>query len=365
MLPSWITTPGQYYAIVFANQDQTASESAYQNDSLHQAFTVTSLCFLVGTYIATLSGQVPVEHLEVGDVVLTAAGGPQLITWIGVGRTLATRGRRGAATPVIVRKGALADNVPYQDLRVTKGHSFWFDGVLIPVEFLVNHRSILWDDHAQEVNLYHIELADHDVLLANGAPAESYRDDGNRWLFQNANSGWNQQAKPPCAPVLTGGPVVDSVWRGLLGRSGPRPALPLTDETDAHLMIEGRRENPFAQYEQILAFRLSAPAAPMHLMSRSASPQELGLCRDPRLLGLAVRQVRVYQGVRLQVVEAEDPDLFLGFHDYEEDGDLRWTDGDAILPSKLFAGFEGTVTIEIHLCGTTQYAADKNGRAVA
>jgi ELWxxDGT repeat protein len=53
-------------------------------------------------------------------------------------------------------------------------------------------RSIVWDDHAQEVTLYHVELENHDVLIANNALAESYRDDGNRWLFQNANSGWDQ-----------------------------------------------------------------------------------------------------------------------------------------------------------------------------
>ena len=44
------------------------------------------------------------------------------------------------------------------------------------------------------------------MLVANGAPAESYRDDGNRWLFQNANSGWDLPPQQPCAPVLTGGP---------------------------------------------------------------------------------------------------------------------------------------------------------------
>jgi hypothetical protein len=81
------------------------------------------------------------------------------------------------------------------------------------VEFLVNHRSIIWDDRAQEVSIYHIELDTHDVLLAAGAPAESYRDDGNRWLFRNANSGWDHSPKPPCAPVLTGGPIVDAAWR--------------------------------------------------------------------------------------------------------------------------------------------------------
>jgi hypothetical protein len=41
---------------------------------------------------------------------------------VGLGRVLATRGQRSAATPVIIRKGALADNVPNHDLRVTKGH---------------------------------------------------------------------------------------------------------------------------------------------------------------------------------------------------------------------------------------------------
>ena len=95
-------------------------------------------------------------------------------------RGVAVRRRRSSCD-----RGALADNVPHRDLRVTKGHSLFLDGVLIPVEFLVNHRSIQWDDRAREVSIYHIELATHDVLLADGAPAESYRDDGNRWLFRN------------------------------------------------------------------------------------------------------------------------------------------------------------------------------------
>ena len=60
----------------------------------------------------------------------------------------------------------------------------------------MNHRSIVWDDRAQEISIYHVELLTHDVLIANGAPAESYRDDGNRWLFQNANSGWGLPRQP-------------------------------------------------------------------------------------------------------------------------------------------------------------------------
>ena len=144
-------------------------------------------CFLRGTLIRTERGEVPVQDLAVGDRVVTSSGQIRPIVWIGSGRVLVSPGRRCAATPIIVRKGALADDVPHQDLSITKGHSLFIDGVLIPAEFLINHRSILWDDDQRMVVFYHIELETHDVLIANGAAAESYRDDGNRWLFRNAN----------------------------------------------------------------------------------------------------------------------------------------------------------------------------------
>ena len=181
------------------------------------------------------------------------------IQWIGIGSVLATRGRRNAATPVIVRKSALAPNVPNRDLRLTKGHALHLDGVLVPVECLVNHRSIVWDDRAQEVSLYHIELPAHDVLLANGAPAESYRDDGNRWLFRNANTGWDLPPQETCAPLLMGGPKVDALWRSLLQRDGARPGLPTTDEPDLHLMVDGSRLD--AEYLRPWRVRIPPAAA--------------------------------------------------------------------------------------------------------
>ena len=91
-------------------------------------------------------------------------------------------------------------------------------------------------------NIYgHDAVANPIKSPANGALAESYRDDGNRWLFQNANTGWNQSPKPPCAEVLTGGPIVDAVWRRLLDRAGPRPHAPLTNDPDLHLLVDGCR----------------------------------------------------------------------------------------------------------------------------
>ncbi len=324
--------------------------------SISEAAQVSGLCFCAGTRIATQAGEVPVERLAPGDLVLTSSGEAQPILWIGVGKVLATRGRRSAATPVIVRKSAIADNIPHHDLRVTKGHAFYLDGVLIPVEYLVNHRSIIWDDRAQEVELYHIELARHDVLLANGAPAESYRDDGNRWLFHNANTGWDSPAQPACAAVLTGGHIVDAVWRRLLDRAGPRPGLVLTEDPDLHLLVDGERREPVARHGAACIFSLQGRPNNVRIASRAGSPAELGVARDPRVLGVAVRRIVLRQGTRFRVMEANEPLLVEGFHGFEPEGCCRWTNGDAAVPQQLFDGFDGPAELVLHLGGTTQYA---------
>ena len=316
---------------------------------------ITTICFCPGTMIDTPSGEVPVEKLAVGDRVRTL-GGARPVTWIGKGKILATRGHRSAATPVIVRKGALADNVPNRDLHVTKAHSLYLDGVLIPVEFLVNHKTILWDDRAKEVEIYHVELDSHDVLFANGAAAESYRDDGNRWLFENANEGWDLPPQEPFAPVLTGGMIVDAAWRRLLDRAGPRDLPPLTDDPDLHLMVDGQRVDPVSRQGSTVVFRLARCPARVHVASREGVPTELGVARDPRSLGVAVRRI-VARGVGSTVtITAQDDRLIDGFHGYEPVDDLRWTDGYGGLPAALFALFGAEeIEVELTLAASTRY----------
>jgi hypothetical protein len=345
--------------LTFANATEASlalSTSGGLNDEI--------LCFCAGTKIATPSGEMPVERLAVGDKVLNHRGEVRPITWIGVGRILATSGRPSAAKPVIIRKGAFAENVPDRDLRVTKGHSFLFDDVLIPVEFLINHRSILWDDRGQEVELYHIELDSHDILVANGAPAESYRDDGNRWLFQNINAGWHLAPREPYAPVMTGGEVVDRVWRELLGRAGPREWLPLTDEADLHLLVDGKRVDPIQHDVGQYVFRLSGRPRNVRLRSRSAAPQALGMARDNRSLGVAVRRLILAQARWQRVVEAKDTALVDGYHRYEAVNDLRWTNGDAAVPEMLFSTMSGAAMLRVELaCGSWYLRNGAVGRA--
>lgn len=340
--------------LTFESEQQAQSAISTTNALVDHA-----LCFLAGTLLEVPSGQAPVEDLKVGDLVMTVSGKARPIRWIGVGRVLATRGRRSAATPVIVRKGAIGPNIPNRDLHVTKGHALYLDGVLIPVEFLVNHRSILWNDRAQEVCIYHVELDTHDILVANGAPAESYRDDGNRWLFQNGNSGWNQPAKPPCAPVLTGGEIVDQVWRRLLDRAGPRPGLPLTHDPDLHLIVGSKRVDAVMRKNGVYIFNIDGQPSEARVVSRAASPQELGVARDPRILGVAVRQICTRQGTRFDIIEPNDPTLVDGFHAFEPDNGLRWTDGDASLPIDRINRFSGARQLVLHLGGQTHYLDDR------
>jgi hypothetical protein len=313
------------------------------------------VCFLGGTRIATPIGETPVEALSVGNLVRTASGRDRAITWIGTGHVLATPGRRTANTPVIVRKGALADAVPSRDMRLTKGHSLFLDGVLIPVEYLVNHRSIIWDDRAREVTIYHVELETHDVLIADGAPAESYRDDGNRWQFRNANSGWGLPPQPACAPVLTGGPIVDAVWRRLLDRTGSRNGPPLTNEPDLHLLVDGKRIDAIQRSNSEYAFRFTATPRNVRIRSRASVPQEIGTARDERALGVALRRIVLAQPRRQRAIDAKDTSLTDGFHKFEADQALRWTNGDAAVPAELFAGAHGPCMLMLQLGATAQY----------
>jgi hypothetical protein len=329
------------------------------------ATDLTIPCFLPGTQILTDRGEIAVEALKVGDTIVTLSGRHRRLCWIGQGKSLATRGQRSAVTPVIVRKGALAANVPHRDLRITKGHSLFVDGVLVPAEYLVNHRSILWDDRAQEVTVFHLELDEHDILLADGAPAESYRDDGNRWLFRNANDGWDQPAKPPCAPVLTGGTEVDAIWMRLLERAGPRPGIPLTEDPDLHLVADGKRIDATEVAGTVHIFRLAATPSRVRIASRDCVPAELGLARDARALGVGLRQIAIRQGSRFKLFRARDAALSDGFQAFEADRNIRWTDGNASLPDGAFARFSGPVELILDVAATAHYIDDTNADCLA
>jgi hypothetical protein len=174
-----------------------------------------------------------------------------------------------------------------------------------------------------------------------------------------------RERKPRRGPAarLTIIPLVDAVWRRLLDRSGPRPGLPLTNEPDLHLLVNGRRIDAATPASGIAIFHLpdrsdARPSCAARIVSRAAVPQELGLMRDPRSLGVVLRRIEIHQGNRSQVIEADDPILSGGLHAFEAENGFRWTNGDAGLPHELFGGMAGPIKVIVHYAGTTHYIAD-------
>ncbi|MBV9859633.1 MAG: Hint domain-containing protein [Alphaproteobacteria bacterium] len=332
------------------------SDLSYADDAQDDATLITTSvpCFCRGTLILTPAGEVAVETLRPGDRVVTLAGAVKEIAWVGKGRSLITP-RNEALRPIVVRRDAIADGVPVRDLHLTSGHSLYIKGELIPIETLVNGHSVLRDAAAQVLEYYHVELTEHDVLIADGAPAESYKEDGNRDRFHNAH-GPAIGAAPGAwfAPVRVGGPQLESLWRRLLDRSGFRPAAATTDP-DLHLLADGRRVDADHIGAGTYRFRLAARPATLRLISHSVVPHHSGQGSDRRRLGVALRSITlVAPGARV-ALSWNAALLSDGFYSPEPEARWRWTTGDAGVPDSLLAALAGPCEVILDTAGALSY----------
>ena len=152
-----------------------------------QIGAATVACYCRGTLILTDCGEVAVEDLKVGDCLITVDGKARAIQWIGRRsygeRFLMTN---PALTPILIQAAALGSGLPRRDLRVSPKHAMFLDGLLIPAAELVNGTTIDRDWGCQGVDYFHVELDSHDVIWAEGAASETYLEDGDRAMFQNA-----------------------------------------------------------------------------------------------------------------------------------------------------------------------------------
>jgi Ca2+-binding RTX toxin-like protein len=146
-------------------------------------------CYREGTRILTDRGEVPVETLLVGDTAVTAGGERRPIIWIGHRRLDISRHPTPEAVwPVRVRAHAFGEGQPRRDLWLSPEHAVCVAGSLIPIGRLLNGGTIA-QERVARVAYWHVELESHDVLLAEGLPAESYLDCDNRHGFDNAGDG--------------------------------------------------------------------------------------------------------------------------------------------------------------------------------
>jgi hypothetical protein len=162
----------------------------------HSFTTDSTVCFMPGTRILTPAGEVAVEALKRGDLVTTADGQSKPIRWVGrqtVSRLFADPLR---VLPIRITQGALGDNMPSRDLLVSPDHALLVDGALIQAGALVNGTSIVRETKVPErFTYYHVELADHSLILADNTPAETFIDNVDRMAFDN----WDEHEALPDA----------------------------------------------------------------------------------------------------------------------------------------------------------------------
>jgi len=242
-------------------------------------------CYAAGTRILTERGETPIELLRVGDHIVTLTGRHRPVVWLGH-RTVACRSHPHPRS-------------------------------VFPVRHLVNGTTIV-QEQWERVTYWHVELASHDVIVAEGLACETFLDTGNRRAFANPGAAvdlhpafagsaaaWRARG---CMRLVEDGAVLASVRARLadIAAASGHGAVRLQDVTVARAGILRVDIAPGIGLVRLLSATAHAPG-------------------DVRRLGALVT------GLRLDGAALADASYGCGFHPAEHHGGrkVRWTDGDA------------------------------------
>lgn len=134
-------------------------------------------CFAEKTLILTPDGEVPVEELEVGQLVTTLDHGARPICWIGS----CTRFATAQFAPISFQAGAVGNA---RELKVSPQHRILISGwqaellfgeteVLVPAKSLLTDHSISRQTGGM-FTYYHFMFDQHEIVFSDGAATESF-----------------------------------------------------------------------------------------------------------------------------------------------------------------------------------------------
>lgn len=171
-----IVQPAGLTGPVTVNFSYTSQSSTGISDSAFVSVT-TVPCFTAGTRIQTDRGEIAVERLVVGDLVMTRDNGLQPVRWIG-SRTVPAEGR---FAPVLIEAGTFG---LHGQLKVSQQHrvllTHWMaelmfaePEVLVAAKDLVNDCSVRLIPGG-EVTYIHLLFDRHEIIFSEGLPTESF-----------------------------------------------------------------------------------------------------------------------------------------------------------------------------------------------
>jgi hypothetical protein len=153
----------------------TVSDGKISDTGLVNATSIP--CFVAGTMIRTPHGDVPVETLQPGDLVVTRDEGPQPVRWIG-SRSVAGQGNLAPIHLVAGTFGA------HGDLKVSPQHRVLVRGAMAELlfgeaEVLVAARDLINDCSVRrhpcaEVCYVHLMFDRHQIVYSQDLPSESF-----------------------------------------------------------------------------------------------------------------------------------------------------------------------------------------------
>lgn len=158
-------------------------------------------CFAAGTRVGTKAGIISVQDLRVGDWVKTLDHGFQKVLWVGR-RFLSPQMLTDSPNlkPIYIEAGALGENLPNRDLILSPQHRVMLrsritrrltdqDGILVAAKKLVGFHGIRQLDCGLGVQYHHFACAAHQLVWANGTPAETFlRGSQAKFLLSNPAS---------------------------------------------------------------------------------------------------------------------------------------------------------------------------------
>ena len=156
--------------------------SSYSGTGQSAVIPPAVTCFLAGTLIETPTGPRAIEHLNIGDAVITPEGSAP-VRWIGHSRV----DGREALAPIRIATGALGNSRP---LYVSPNHRillrsakaelyFGSSDILVAAKFLINGTTIR-PQPMRYAAYMHLLLDKHQMVFSEGIATES--------LFTGANA---------------------------------------------------------------------------------------------------------------------------------------------------------------------------------
>lgn len=176
--------------------------------------SATVICFVAGTLIDTPDGPRPVEDLSIGDLVSTLDHDAQAVRWHHCWRVRST----DRTAPIRIEAGALGASLPKRALMVSPQHRimirspiaarmFGAAEVLVPAKKLLDTPGVQQCPPGAPVTYAHFMCDRHEIIRANGAPAETLFPGPQARAVLDAATGapaFPTCASAPARPLTTG-----------------------------------------------------------------------------------------------------------------------------------------------------------------